>query len=187
MNKKRFGIDIDGTVTAPSTFIPYLNEHFKKNLTIDDITEYELSSALGISKEEFDKWMKIHESNIYKRAELAVGVHPVLSEWKNEHDLYYISARPSDFHELTRNWFIQYELPYDHIELIGTHDKISAVKKHGVHIFFEDKHDNACSIAEACGIPVILMDTPYNQEPVHKFVHRVSDWNTAKKVVKELL
>ena len=26
--KKRFGIDIDGTVTCPTTFVPYLNEGF---------------------------------------------------------------------------------------------------------------------------------------------------------------
>ncbi|KHF31202.1 hypothetical protein LR68_00151 [Anoxybacillus sp. BCO1] len=32
MIKRRFGIDIDGTVTCPSTFIPYLNKSFQKNL-----------------------------------------------------------------------------------------------------------------------------------------------------------
>ncbi|UCZ54533.1 hypothetical protein LGQ02_07165 [Bacillus shivajii] len=187
MNKKRFGIDIDGTVTDPATFIPYLNEHFKKELTIHDIKEYELSTALGVTKEDFWKWMKIHEPNIYAQAELAIDAHQILTEWTNEHELYYISARPTEYLNLTTDWFNKTKVPYDHIELIGTHDKISAVKQHRVDLFFEDKHDNACNIAEECEIPVILMDTPYNQDPVHKLVNRAKDWQAAKKIVQSLL
>ena len=40
--KKRFGIDIDGTVTCPKTFIPYLNKSFNLKLTLEDINEYDL-------------------------------------------------------------------------------------------------------------------------------------------------
>ena len=70
MGKYRFGIDIDGTITNPDTFLPYLNKHFEKQLTLDDIVEYELSGVLGLTKQQFLDWMKVHEPNIYKQAEL---------------------------------------------------------------------------------------------------------------------
>lgn len=49
----RLGIDIDGTVTAQDTFVPYLNESFQCDITLDDMTEYDLTKLLKISNEEF--------------------------------------------------------------------------------------------------------------------------------------
>ena len=82
------------------------------------------------------------------------------------HELIYISARRNHLLDVTEKWFKQNEVHYHHIELIGTHDKLEAVKKYNIDIFFEDKHDNACDISEECNIPVILFNTPYNQDPV---------------------
>lgn len=186
MGKLRFGVDIDGTVTDPGTFVPYINEHFNKTYTIDDITEYDLSKVLGITEKDFWEWMKSHEPTIYKQSALATDAKNILEEWQQFHELYYISARGKHFHDLTVDWFHRLQVPYDHIELLGKHDKLNAVKKHGVHLFLEDKHDNACDIAEECKIPVILMDTPYNQSPIPKDVYRVKSWNEAKAIVKKL-
>nr|WP_026689236.1 nucleotidase [Alteribacter aurantiacus] len=185
-NIYRFGIDIDGTVTDPATFIPALNEHFKRELTLDDITEYDLSRVLGITKEDFWTFMKQHEGSLYSQAKLASEAKKTLLEWERKHELFYISARNSRFADLTKDWFDTNQLPYHHIELIGKHDKIGAVKKHDVHAFFEDKHDNAVNIAEECDIPVVLMNTPYNQEPVPKLVHRVNSWQEARETVRKL-
>ncbi|MFP3472978.1 hypothetical protein R0J90_23250, partial [Micrococcus sp. SIMBA_144] len=76
--------------------------------------------------------------------------------WKESHELYFISARRSDLIQITREWFDAKDLMYHHIELIGSHDKISTAKKHGVDIFFEDKHDNAVAISEDLSITVVL-------------------------------
>lgn len=187
MKKQRFGIDIDGTITNPATFLPYLNKHFQKQLTIDDIVEYELNGVLGVTKVQFGEWMKEHEPSIYEQAEMAENAKDTLMEWEKHHELFYISARPKHVEEVTFDWFHRMMVPYDHIELLGQHDKLQAVKKHNVDIFFEDKHDNACNIAEECKIPVILMNTPYNQDPIPKNVFRVSSWKEAKDKVAVIL
>ncbi|TMW73823.1 5' nucleotidase, NT5C type [Alteribacter natronophilus] len=185
-NTYRFGIDIDGTVTDPATFIPAINEHFNKTLTLDDITQYDLSRVLGISGEDFWKWMQEHEGNLYANAELASEAKRTLMEWERKHELFYISARHTRFTDLTRDWFNQNALPYHHIELLGQHNKIDAVKNHDVDAFFEDKHDNAVGIAEECKIPVVLMNTPYNQDAVPDLVHRVDSWQQARDTVRRL-
>ncbi|WP_416149350.1 5' nucleotidase, NT5C type [Salipaludibacillus sp. HK11] len=186
MYKYRLGIDIDGTITDPATFIPHLNKHFKKNLTLNDIVDYDLTTVLEISSKEFTEWMSIHEPFMYQHAQMAVHAKNILTEWKKRYELYYISARPKHVHELTVDWFHRLTIPYDHIELLGQHDKLNAVKRHKVDVFFEDKHDNACNIAEECNIPVILIDTPYNQLAVPSNVHRVQHWNEAKIIVDNL-
>ncbi|WP_096201278.1 hypothetical protein [Bacillus sp. FJAT-45350] len=185
--KKKFGLDIDGTITHPATFIPYLNKHFNKSITLDDIKEYDLTKVLHVTQNDFWDWLVKHEHSIYSEAILAEHVEDALTFWKESHHMIYISARGNHLHQITTNWFETRKLPYDHIELIGQHDKINAVKEHQLDIFFEDKHDNACDIAEECDIPVILMDTPYNRLSTPKNVVRANDWREAKDWVDNWL
>lgn len=185
--KKRFGIDIDGTVTCPTSMIPYLNKAFNLHITLDDIKQYDLTPLVDISKHEFAQWFKENEPLIYRESPLAKGAKEILKKWENVHELFFISARGSHLQELTEEWFMEKALKFDHIELIGTHDKIQAAKKYNVDIFFEDKHDNAVMIHEECQIPVILFDTPYNQDPIPTKVIRVSDWQQAYNWVENWL
>ncbi|MBT2754711.1 5' nucleotidase, NT5C type [Mesobacillus foraminis] len=185
--KKRFGIDIDGTVTCPTSILPFLNKEFNLNVTLDDVKEYDLMPLVTVSEEEFSQWFSENEPVIYSQSPLAKGAKEVLKAWEKEHELYFISARGSHLLEVTSNWFTSNDLFYHHIELIGTHDKIEAAKTFGVDIFFEDKHDNAVTIHEECRIPVLLFDTPYNRDPLPEGVIRVHDWNEANKWVESWL
>ncbi|MDM5229147.1 hypothetical protein QUF73_23855 [Cytobacillus sp. NJ13] len=185
--KKRFGIDIDGTVTCPEAMVPYLNEAFNLNITLNDIKQYDLTPLVTISEEQFAHWFYENEPIIYKESPIAKGAKEVLTNWKRKHELYFISARGSHLQQITEEWFLENTLEFDHIELIGSHDKIEAAKKYEVDIFFEDKHDNAVMIHEACGIPVILFDTPYNQEPLPNGVIRVRNWQEANAWVNDWL
>lgn len=185
--KKRFGIDIDGTVTCPSTFVPYLNDAFNLNITLDDIKQYDFTPLVDIPEQEFANWFNNIEATIYQNSPLAKGAKTALKKWELEHDLYFISARRSHLLELTKEWFFKQDLGFRHIELIGTHDKIEAAKKYDVEIFFEDKHDNAVIISEECQIPVILFNTPYNQDPIPRSVIRVNNWQEAYNWVENWL
>ena len=180
---KRFGIDIDGTVTCPTTFVPHINESFNLGITLDDMKEYDLCPLLGITEQEFWKWMDEKEPTIYSTAPLAPFAKKVLDTWKNKHELVYISARRNHLTDITYKWFKDYDIHYNKIDLIGSHNKLAAVKQHKIDLFFEDKHDNACDISEEYKIPVILFNTPYNQDPIPTNVIRVNDWNEAKNWV----
>ena len=185
MTIKRLGLDIDGTVTSPKTFLPYLNSSFNKKLSLSDITQYDLANLLNITQEEFFEWLKSNEETIYSNAIIAEHAHPILEDWKGNYELFYISARGNHLLDTTRNWFTTNRVPYHHIDLIGKHDKINSIKKHQVDVFFEDKHDNACDIAEECDIPVILFNTPYNQGAVPSGVKRLDTWPEARNWLQQ--
>ncbi|WP_059102558.1 5' nucleotidase, NT5C type [Shouchella shacheensis] len=185
--KKRLGLDIDGTITDPATFIPYLNQHFNQHLTFNDLLEYDLTTVLKISEMEFSKWMDEHEPTIYSNAEFAKDAEETLREWSKKHDLVFITARRKHHEEVTTAWFNERSLPFTHIELVGGHNKIEAVREQQVDVFFEDKHDNAVAIHEEFNIPVILFDTPYNRMPAPEGVIRVSGWKEAREWVNKWL
>ncbi len=156
----RLGIDIDGTVTAQDTFVPYLNESFQCDITLDDMTEYDLTKLLKISNEEFWGWMNEYEPLIYKQAKPAEGAKEILNQMKHHHQLIYI-------------------------ELVGGHHKVEAVQKHKIDVFFEDHHGNATMIAKEADIPVILFNSPYNQMPIDERIIRVNNWQEASQWIKQ--
>lgn len=185
--QKRFGIDIDGTVTCPTSLVPHINQAFQLNLTLDDLIEYELTACIDVPKDEFYQWFKGAEPHIYSVSPMASGAKSVLDDWKERHELYFITARSEKLRDTTEQWFSTHEMPYHHIELIGSHDKVGTAKKYEIDLFFEDKHDNAVDISEELDIPVILFDTPYNRKPAPDKVIRVQNWQEAEHWVENWL
>jgi len=183
----RFGIDIDGTVTSPTSLIPFINKAFNLNILYEDVNQYELTPFVNVPEEEFAKWFTENEPKIYEGSPPAKGAIEVLNKWKHKHELFFISARGPHLLDITEEWFFQHGLTFHHIELIGSHDKVETAKKHNIDIFFEDKHDNAVMIHEECRIPVILFDTPYNQDPLPEGVIRAKNWREANYWVETWL
>lgn len=185
-NKPRFGIDIDGTVTTPETLIPHINKRYQTNITLDDVVEYDFLSAFPhpVDRTEFSKWFKENEAYMYSVSHIAKDAQTILQNWHRSYELYYISARGMELYDITEKWFEQHHVPYDHIELIGSHNKLTVAKKYQVEVFFEDKHDNAVMLAEELKIPVLLFDTPYNRRSVPTNVIRVSNWTEANRWIQ---
>lgn len=187
MNRKRFGIDIDGTITRPDSILPFLNKDFGLQLTMNDITEYDLTPFVKVEPPILAEWFTKNEALIYEQSPLYEGAKDAVNKWAAIGELYFISARHTYLLDITEAWFHKHQVPYNHIELIGTHDKITTVKKHKIEIFFEDKHDNAVAISEECNIPVLLFNTAYNQGSIPDNVIRVNNWNEAEQWVNNWL
>ncbi|MCY9042282.1 hypothetical protein MOE48_13380, partial [Bacillus inaquosorum] len=115
----RLGIDIDGTITAQDTFVPYLNRSFNLSISLNDMTDYDLTKLLNITQEEFWDWMNQNEAIIYKEALLAQHAKQSLDLLKEEHKLIYITARRTHLTDITYEWFDRQNIHYDHIELVG--------------------------------------------------------------------
>nr|WP_106779934.1 hypothetical protein [Lysinibacillus timonensis] len=186
-NKPRFGIDIDGTVTTADTLIPHINKQYNTNIVLDDVVEYDFLSAFPhpVDRNEFSQWFKENEAYMYSVSQIANDAQLILQNWHPLFELYYISARSNEVYDVTEKWFSANDVPYHHIELIGSHDKLQAAKQFNIQVFFEDKHDNAVAIAEELKIPVLLFDTPYNRKAVPPNVIRVQNWLEANNWIKK--
>lgn len=181
--RPRFGIDIDGTVTTPDTLIPHINEHYKTNIVLNDVIEYDFLSAFPypVDRNEFAKWFKENEGYMYSVSAIAKDAQSILEKWQHSYELIFISARDRSLSEITHKWFLDQQVPFHHIELVGSHDKIAVAKAQAVDVFFEDKHDNAVMLAEELNIPVLLFDTPYNRKSVPTNVIRIHNWSEANQ------
>lgn len=180
------GIDIDGTVTSPSSIVPLMNECFGRNLRYEDCYEYNLANVYKITNEQFADWLDQYGERLYDEAPVHGTADHILRLWHQEHKLVYISAREHRHLDVTLSWFSRYEIPYHEIDLIGTHDKLSSARKWEVDLFLEDRLENALQLSEALKIPVFLFDTPYNQGPLPELIHRVHSWEEVNDTMKSL-
>lgn len=189
MKKEKFltiGIDIDGTVTSPSSIVPLMNESFGKDLRYEDCREYNLANVYKITDEQFADWLTQNGERLYDEAPVHGTADRVLRDWQNQYKLVYISAREAHHLNVTKNWFHRYNIPYHEIDLIGSHDKLASARKWQVDLFLEDRLENALQLSSALQIPVFLFDTPYNQGDLPKRVHRVTSWEEVREKVAKL-
>ena len=98
----------------------------------------------------------------------------ILDQWKAQFELYYISARGNNVYDTTREWFKREAIPYDHIELIGSHIKLKRQENTVFTHFLKISMTMQSILHEELDIPVILFDTPYNRKPIPDGVIRVS-------------
>ena len=109
--RKRFGIDIDGTVTCPAALLPFINKAFGLNITLEDVKQYDLIQVVNVSEKEFANWFTENEPIIYEGSPLAEGAETSPNKWKKKHELFFISAEVLIYLKIQRNGLKKAYLP----------------------------------------------------------------------------
>lgn len=83
-------------------------------------------------------------------------------------------------------WLKLHRIPFRQVffcsEKRGPQEKLSVCRRLGVELMIEDKPENALCIAEH-GIPVIMIDAPYNLQTVHDRIFHVPDWKALREMI----
>ena len=92
MSKLNICIDIDGTITSPYHFIPYLNELYNKNITEEGCNTYNWEILYNIDMKTM--LSEFHEKYMhsYKEAKLVDNAKNIIDELKKNHNLYSIRS-----------------------------------------------------------------------------------------------
>lgn len=102
-----------------------------------------------------------------------------------------ITARPAwqykRLHADTRDWLEENNIPYD--LLLFNKDKAEAIYERifpARPTYFIEDRDKHCIEIAAIGVPVLLLDYPYNQSVAEgELITRVADWTEIVKLVLE--
>lgn len=156
------GFDIDGTLTTLEKTVEIFNRETGKILTMEDIKHYAIGLNYGISVEDELRIWKNHEKEMNKFSlpnERVVNHYKDLSKLQ---PLVIITAREESMREITLDWLKKHELVYSDI-FFGDHDKTMALKKFGVHVFYDANYSNVLAMNKLGGTG-ILINQPYNKE-----------------------
>lgn len=167
---KKIGIDIDGTITTMDTILGVFNRETGKNLSINDIVEYDVGKCYGLSRGDAGRIWGTFMGEIVEGSVPIKGLDTFMEYWRTyknlegNNELYIVTARPKEFKDSTVDWLARHGVNYDEIYL-GYDHKLDAVRDLGLDVFIDDKLDNIVDIDNSgLGCLAYLQDQPYNRD-----------------------
>lgn len=185
-NKLNIGIDLDGTVTAYDYWLRRANKFFGRSIRPEEISDYSITQVLGITREDFMSFYRLHGEALHRDAEIRPEAARVITKMAAQCHIHYISAREPILWRVSMEWLIEHRLPIDSLSLLGSPHKLRRAQELGCDLFFEDSLDNALELANS-GILVLMIDCPYNQGPLPRGIVRVKDWSQVDWTINYLL
>lgn len=185
MNALNICIDIDGTITNAYDWLDITNEYFNKNITEDQITEYEIHQVLGIERHEYEDFYNKNKFKIHSEQKLRGDVKLIINKLSKIHNIYFVTARDKELETLTHLFLRKNEISYDDLFVLGSHYKVDKARELNCSIFIEDNYNNAIQLSNA-GFKVLLIDTNYNRKPLNRNIIRVNDWKEIAAIINEL-
>lgn len=192
----KIGIDIDEVLAAfVESLFDYHNMTRGTNFDKKEIKSNFFSDYVGFSKEETNLFLEeFFKSNSHVDVLPVVGAMEAIQQLSN-YDLVAITIRPESWRLQTQEWlnknfknvFLRlYMLGVEASSQGGTlQSKEDLSTKLGLDLFIEDSLSTSKKISGK-GIPVILLDKPWNQGELPENVYRVKTWEDVIEQIKSL-
>lgn len=179
-------IDIDGTITDPYFWLDSANKYFNKNITSEEITQYEVHKVLKVSREDYTKFYNKNKFTLHNREDINKDAVDIIQELIKSNNIYFVTAREKSLEILTREYLNRNKVPYDGIYVLGTYHKVDTAKNLNCDLFIEDSFENAVELSKN-GFKVLLVDTNYNRFPLKENIKRVFNWSQIYNIVTRVL
>ena len=179
-------IDIDGTITDPYYWIESANKYFNKNITADEVTQYELHKIIGITRDEYTDFYNKIKFKLHSEETIRKDAVEVIQKLAKLNNIYFVTAREKCLEIVTHKYLNKYEIPYDSVYVLGSAHKVGTAKNLNCDIFIEDSYENAIELSET-NFKVLLVDTNYNHLPLNKNITRVFNWNEIYDIIVKML
>jgi uncharacterized HAD superfamily protein len=194
MKKKKIGIDFDDVLFGfNKAFSRFQKAKYGISVRFEDINQYDLSKVWGISIEEVTKRAnEFYSSAFHNEEEPVPGSVRGVSRLKGEYELHLITSRHDDIRSQTIAWLDRH-FPKTFTGIHLTNQFGSIAKKRlksevcrelDIDLMIEDAMHYARDISES-GIPVILLNKPWNQGEVPDLVVRAMDWEDVGKKLEQ--
>ncbi|MFR3072179.1 MAG: hydrolase, partial [Paeniclostridium sp.] len=102
MGKLNICIDIDGTITNPYHFIPYLNDMYNKQITEAECITHKLEELYEVKLDDLLKAFHTDYIYAYKEANVVEGAKEVIKDLNENHNLYFVTARDEMLKDITQ-------------------------------------------------------------------------------------
>jgi len=172
----RVGVDIDGVLAdSLPLWVQELNRFFNKNKRVEEVHLYDIIHTFDITPGELKIFIEQKGRFLMSAPCPMKGAAYYLSMIKRYHDIYIVTARKEAYRQETEAWLQQHGMYYDELLLIGSYKKDETCLKNGLNVMVEDTLEVGLEVS-AAGIPVILLDAPYNRGNLPELIYRRHSW-----------
>lgn len=192
--KKILGVDFDDVLFQCNTAAAkFHNTTYGTSYSRDDVKTFDWRDVWHVSpEEEHRRVLEFFATKFHDEAEAVIGAYDALKKLNEAYEVVIVTGRPESARDVTLEWLSKHFLGlYREVHFTSHYDsdhskrrkKSDIVKELGINIFIEDALHFAADVAES-GIPVFLIDTPWNQGETPPNVTRVYSWD---EILEKLL
>lgn len=163
---KRIGLDLDNTLTKLDIVLEVMAEHYQKPLvSVDNVTDYNISSAYGVSKEEsLDFWSKYERWICNKSNKCPILTKTIEDNFLHEESqIYIITARNSKYQEETAQWLEKNGIKYHMLIMTDGKSKKPIIEHFNLDMMIDDKPDLFYEM-EGSKTKMVCVDYAYNKD-----------------------
>ncbi len=183
---RTIGVDFDDVLhDFNNSFHAYHNKKYGTSVKRQDMVHYDFEKIWGCTRDE--AIAKVHQ--FYRTSEHddtmpLEGSQEVIRLLSLKYNLHIITSRLEEIKGLTLAWLERhFSGAFSSVEFTNHYGSSSGAKRTkvaicaqlSVDLMIEDSLEHAHAIS-ACGIPVVLIDCPWNQGALPANVYRVASW-----------
>jgi len=185
-NVKTIGIDFDDILlNFIDAFIDFHNLHYGTASKREHMTTYYLEKIWNITPEELQNRLHaFYRSDHHKNALPVAGAIEAITTLSKDHSIYIITASPEDVNIQIETWIGKhFTNRFDGIHYVrktsfdkNIRKKREVCEELNIEVYIDDAIHNAEDVA-SLGIPVLLLDAPWNQGDVALPIRRIYSWS----------
>lgn len=189
---KKIYIDFDDVLCETArALLEIANEEFGKNVAYDDITAFDPEKVLDIEPEQVNTLLEIAHKPEYLMAYPLISHAPsALTEMNRKgYDIHIVTGRPPQTRLESEKWLVKHQIPFHEIHFVNKYDRDTAdyegpqtltldqIARMNFAFAVEDSAEMATYISDRMGIPVFLLDRPWNRPlPPRDNIFRCHGW-----------
>lgn len=195
--KIKIGVDVDEVLAAfVESLFNYHNKTRGTNFDKKEIKSNFFSDYVGFTKEETNLFLEeFFNSNSHVDILPIIGAVEAIQQL-SDYDLIAITIRPESWRLQTEEWLSKnFKKSFSKLYMLGVEasseggilqSKEELSTELGLGLFIEDSLSTSKKISEK-GIPVILLDKPWNQGELPEKIYRVRSWEGVMAKIKLLM
>jgi uncharacterized HAD superfamily protein len=177
--ERKIYVDLDDVLSQTGqTFLDVLEEDFGRRVEFESIVDFDLGHSFEMDAEELERFMHhAHAPEILARMVPIPGAVEVLAAWRAAgYRVEVVTGRPPSAFRASREWLERHRFPHDALRFVDKYGRggvdpetgveatpIADLARDGYCLAIEDAAHVGRYLAGELGIPVILLERPWNR------------------------
>jgi len=188
-------VDFDDVLSdTTSAFLKILKLEFGKSVDFEDIFSFDLKASFKLTESEYEHFFqRVHQSEVIMAFVPIEGAIGVLEEWINlGYQISIVTGRLTSAYEASLEWLSKHHVPFHSFMMVDKYSRKNIDRKIAVSMeelsdmkfsfAVEDSAKMALHLSHKMGIPVALIDRPWNREiNLNRKISRFKSWYDIQK------
>jgi uncharacterized HAD superfamily protein len=175
----RIYVDLDDVLSQTiDALVALLERHFARRVEIEQVVDFDLGRSFGLAPDELEEFMRlVHQPDVLAALKPSPGAAAALAGWiEHGYAVAVMTGRPPSAASASRRWLIEHRIPHTSFACIDKYARpdwegapgralpLDLLAELDFALAVEDSLEVATLLVERCGMPVALMDRPWNRD-----------------------